>query len=126
LCHKAFCLWKCLTYLRETSFIANNFLNFPNIGGLALNKSELIDEIARRSDLEKRQAEAALQALVDAVIDATKAGDKVSILGFGNFVPTSRAARTGRNPQTGEPVEIAAAKGVRFAPGSAFKTALNG
>lgn len=115
-----------MTLRKETSFIANNFLNFPNIGGLALNKSELIDEIARRSDLEKRQAEAALQALIETVVEATKAGDKVSILGFGNFVPTSRAARTGRNPQTGEPVAIAAAKGVRFAPGSAFKTALNG
>jgi DNA-binding protein HU-beta len=98
----------------------------PHIGGLALNKSELVDEIARRADLEKRQAEAALNALVEAVMDATKSGDKVSILGFGNFVPTSRAARTGRNPQTGEPVDIKASKGVRFAPGSAFKTALNG
>ena len=90
-----------------------------------MNKSELIDDIARRSGLEKREAEAALAAFVDAVVGATKDGDKVSILGFGNFVPTSRAARTGRNPQTGEPVQIAAAKGVRFAPGSAFKTALN-
>ena len=116
---------KCLTLQRETSFIATNFPNFPHIGGLALNKSELVDEIARRADLEKRQAEAALNALVEAVMDATKSGDKVSILGFGNFVPTSRAARTGRNPQTGEPVDIKASKGVRFAPGSAFKTALN-
>ncbi|HEX7166968.1 MAG TPA: HU family DNA-binding protein [Acidimicrobiales bacterium] len=91
-----------------------------------MNKSELIDDIARRAGLEKRQAEAALSALVESVIEATKTGDKVSILGFGNFVPTARAARTGRNPQTGAPVEIAASKGVRFAPGSAFKSALNG
>ena len=91
-----------------------------------MNKSELVDDIARRADLEKRQAEAALNALVESVIEATKAGDKVSILGFGNFVPTSRAARTGRNPQTGAPVDIAASKSVRFAPGTAFKTALNG
>ena len=91
-----------------------------------MNKSELVDDIARRADLEKRQAESALNALVESVIEATKRGDKVSILGFGNFVPTSRAARTGRNPQTGEPVQIAASKGVRFAPGQAFKTALNG
>lgn len=90
-----------------------------------MNKSELVDDIARRSGLEKRQAESALTALVEAVMDATKNGDKVSILGFGNFVPTSRAARTGRNPQTGAPVDIAASKGVRFAPGSAFKSALN-
>ena len=91
-----------------------------------MNKGELVDEIARRADLEKRQAEAALNALVESVIEATKSGDKVSILGFGNFVPTSRSARTGRNPQTGAPVEIAASKSVRFAPGTAFKTALNG
>ena len=91
-----------------------------------MNKSELVDEIARRSDLEKRQAEAALSAFAETIVDAMKRGDKVSILGFGNFVPTARAARTGRNPQTGEPVEIAASKGVRFAPGAAFKTALNG
>ncbi|HEX4978843.1 MAG TPA: HU family DNA-binding protein [Acidimicrobiales bacterium] len=90
-----------------------------------MNKSELVDDIARRADLEKRHAEAALNAFVAAVMDATRAGQKVSILGFGNFVPTSRAARTGRNPQTGEPVDIAASKGVRFAPGSAFKSALN-
>jgi DNA-binding protein HU-beta len=90
-----------------------------------LNKSELIEDIARRAGLEKRQAESALNAFVEAVMDAAKAGDKVSILGFGNFVPTSRAARTGRNPQTGAPVQIAAAKGVRFAPGAAFKSTLN-
>ena len=91
-----------------------------------MNKSELIEDIARRAGLEKRQAESALNAFVEAVMDAAKSGDKVSILGFGNFVPTSRAARTGRNPQTGAPVQIAAAKGVRFAPGAAFKSTLNG
>jgi len=91
-----------------------------------LNKSELIEDIAKRAGLEKRQAESALNAFVEAVMDATKTGDKVTVLGFGNFVPTSRAARTGRNPQTGAPVQIAASKSVRFAPGAAFKTALNG
>lgn len=91
-----------------------------------MNKSELIEAIAEKASLEKRQAESALNAFVDAVMDATKSGDKVSILGFGNFVPTQRAARTGRNPQTGAPVQIAASKGVRFAPGAAFKSALNG
>src|SRR5437870_4159225 len=55
----------------------------------------------------------------------TRAGNKVSIFGFGTFTPTSRAARMGRNPQTGAPVKIAASKGVRFAPAAAFKSSLN-
>ncbi len=90
-----------------------------------MNKGELIESIAERSGLDKRQAEGALQAFVDAVVESTKGGDRVAILGFGSFNPTSRGARTGRNPQTGEPVKIAASKGVRFAPGTAFKAALN-
>lgn len=90
-----------------------------------MNKGELVESIAQRSGLDKRQAEGALNAFVDAVMETTKGGDRVAILGFGTFNPTSRAARTGRNPQTGAPVKIAASKGVRFAPGSAFKSALN-
>ena len=90
-----------------------------------MNKGELVESIAQRSGLDKRQAEGALNAFVDAVVEATKGGDRVAILGFGSFNPSSRAARTGRNPQTGEPVKIAASKGVRFAAGAAFKSALN-
>ena len=90
-----------------------------------MNKGELVESIAQRSGLDKRQAEGALNAFVDAVMDATKGGDRVAILGFGTFNPTSRAARTGRNPQTGAPVKIAASKAVRFAPGAAFKSTLN-
>ena len=90
-----------------------------------MNKGELVEAVASRSGLDKRQAESALNAFVDSVMAATKAGEKVAILGFGTFNPTSRAARVGRNPQTGAPVKIAASKGVRFGPGAAFKTALN-
>ena len=90
-----------------------------------MNKGELVEAMAQRAGLDRRQAEGALNAFVDAVMDAAKGGERVAILGFGTFNPTSRGARTGRNPQTGEPVKIAASKGVRFAPGSAFKTALN-
>jgi DNA-binding protein HU-beta len=92
---------------------------------VAVNKGELVESIAQRSGLDKRQAEGALNAFVDAVMEATKGGERVAILGFGSFNPSSRAARTGRNPQTGAPVKIAASKGVRFAAGSAFKSALN-
>ena len=91
-----------------------------------MNKGELVESIAQRSGLDKRQAEGALKAFVDAVMDAVKGGDRVAILGFGSFTPRSRSARTGRNPQTGAPVKIAASKSVGFAPGAAFKTTLNG
>ncbi len=90
-----------------------------------MNKGELVETMAERAGLDKRQAESALNAFVNVVMAAAKGGDKVTILGFGTFNPTSRGARTGRNPQTGAPVKIAASKGVRFAPGAAFKAALN-
>ena len=90
-----------------------------------MNKGELVESIATRSGLDKRQAEGALNAFVDAVMDAVKGGERVAILGFGSFNPRSRSARTGRNPQTGAPVKIAASKSVGFAPGAAFKTTLN-
>ncbi len=90
-----------------------------------MNKSELVDEVASAASLDKRSAEAAVTAMIDAVIAETKAGNKTSLFGFGTFNPTARAARTGRNPQTGAPVKIAASRGVRFAPASAFKQALN-
>jgi DNA-binding protein HU-beta len=93
---------------------------------VAVNKGELVESIVSRSGLDKRQAEGALNAFVDAVMDAVKGGDRVAILGFGSFTPRSRSARTGRNPQTGAPVKIAASKSVGFAPGAAFKTTLNG
>ena len=90
-----------------------------------MNRSELVEAVAGTTGLEKRQAESAVTAFIDAVMAEAKSGSKVSIFGFGTFTPTSRAARTGRNPQTGAPVKIAASKGVRFAPASAFKSALN-
>jgi DNA-binding protein HU-beta len=92
---------------------------------VAVNKGELVESIATRSGLERRQAEGALKAFVDSVMDAVRSGDRVAILGFGSFTPRSRSARTGRNPQTGAPVKIAASKSVGFAPGAAFKTTLN-
>jgi DNA-binding protein HU-beta len=90
-----------------------------------LNRTELVERVAETTGLDKRNAEAAVVAVADAVMSETKAGNKVSIFGFGTFTPTSRAARTGRNPQTGAPVKIAASKSVRFAPASAYKSSLN-
>ena len=91
-----------------------------------MNKSELVQRIAETANLSRAQAENAVNAFINTVVAETKKGEKTSITGFGNFVPTARSARMGRNPQTGAPVKIAASKGVRFAAGAAFKAALGG
>ena len=90
-----------------------------------MNKSELVDHVRDAAGLDRRTAESAVNAFLDAVMADVRSGNKVSISGFGIFNPTSRAARMGRNPQTGAPVKIAASKGVRFAPAQAFKNELN-
>ena len=90
-----------------------------------MNKSELVDHVRDAAGLERRQAEEAVNAVLSAIISDVKSGNKVSISGFGIFNPRSRAARTGRNPQTGAPVKIAASKGVGFSPAQAFKNELN-
>ncbi len=108
---------------QQNLFHCHNFPNFPTEA--AVNKGDLVEAVSDRAGLDKRSAEAALNAFFESVMEAVTAGDKVSIPGFGSFNPTSRAARTGRNPQTGAPVQIAASRGVRFAPGSAFKSAVN-
>jgi DNA-binding protein HU-beta len=90
-----------------------------------VNRTELVEVVASKTGLDKKQAESAVAAVTESVVAETKAGNKVTIFGFGTFSPSSRAARMGRNPQTGAPVRIAASRGVRFAPASAFKEALN-
>ncbi len=90
-----------------------------------MNKSELIEAVAAAAGLDRKQADAAVGAFVDSVVTTARAGESVSIFGFGTFKPTARAARTGRNPQTGAPVKIAASKSVKFQPATAFKSALN-
>jgi len=90
-----------------------------------VNKSELIDAIAASADIPKAAAGRALDATVDAITGALKDGDQVVLVGFGTFAVKERAARTGRNPQTGEPIQIAAAKVPGFKPGKALKDAVN-
>ena len=90
-----------------------------------MNRSELVQHVAEQTGLNRTTADQAVDAFVEAVMSATKKGEKVQLFGFGTFTPTARAARMGRNPQTGDPVKIAASKGVRFAPASVFKSALN-
>lgn len=90
-----------------------------------MNKSELIDAVAAAADISKASAGRALDAMVDSVTNALKEGDQVVLVGFGTFAVKERAARTGRNPQTGEPIEIAAAKVPGFKAGKALKDAVN-
>jgi len=90
-----------------------------------MNKSELIDMIAKTADLSKTKAEAALNATIDAVTTALKKGDEVKLIGFGTFKVSQRAATTGRNPRTGEAIQIAASKQAKFVAGKALKDAVN-
>lgn len=90
-----------------------------------MNKSELIDAIAESADLSKASATRALDAVIDTITDSLKSDDQVVLVGFGTFSVKDRAARTGRNPQTGAPIEIAAAKIPSFKAGKALKDAVN-
>ncbi len=83
-----------------------------------MNKAELIDAIASKAGLSKADAKKALDAFVDTTSDALKKGDRVALVGFGSFSVSERGARTGRNPQTGQPIKIAAKKVVKFKAGS--------
>ncbi len=90
-----------------------------------MNKTELVEAIAASADLPKAAAGRALDAVVDAITAALKSNDQVVLVGFGTFAVKDRAARTGRNPQTGNPIEIAAARIPSFKPGKALKDAVN-
>ena len=89
-----------------------------------MNKAQLIEVIAAKSELSKKDAEAALNATVDAIKEALKAGDKIQLVGFGTFAVKARAARSARNPRTGETIEVAAAKVPAFSAGKALKDAV--
>lgn len=90
-----------------------------------MNKSELIDQIAASAEISKAAAGRALDATVEAVKEALKKGDLVTLVGFGTFYVGERAARSGRNPRTGGTINIKAAKVPKFRPGKALKDALN-
>lgn len=90
-----------------------------------MNKSELIKQIAERAGLTQAQATTALQAFETTVIDELANGREVALIGFGTFKVTDRAARTGRNPQTGAEIQIAASKVPSFKAGKALKEAVN-
>ncbi|GAA3332067.1 MULTISPECIES: HU family DNA-binding protein [Bacillaceae] len=89
-----------------------------------MNKTDLVNSVAEQAELTKKDAAQAVDAIFDAILNSLKAGDSVQILGFGNFEVRDRAARTGRNPQTGEEIEIPASKVPAFKPGKQLKEAV--
>lgn len=90
-----------------------------------MNKNDLIDSVSQSSGLSKADAGKAVDAVVGSITGALKSGDSVSLIGFGTFNVRNRAARTGRNPRTGEEIQIAAAKNPAFKAGKALKDAVN-
>jgi DNA-binding protein HU-beta len=94
--------------------------------GVNVNKTELIEHIAKNADTSKASAARSLEAMMDAVRKTLKKGGTVSLVGFGTFAVGKRAARLGRNPRTGDTIKIKAAKVPKFRPGKGLKDALNG
>lgn len=90
-----------------------------------MNKAELVDAVADSADISKAAASRAVDGLVAAISSALKNGDQVSLVGFGTFAVKERSARTGRNPRTGETINIAASKNPVFKAGKALKDAVN-
>ena len=86
-----------------------------------MNKTQLIEAVAAKADLKKKDAEAAVNALTEVIVEALKAGDKVQLVGFGTFEVKERAAREGRNPKTGETIKIDAVKYPVFKAGKGLK-----
>mgnify|MGYP001168508325 FL=1 len=90
-----------------------------------MNKTEFISAIAEKAELSKKDAEKALKAFTDVVEEELKKGEKIQLVGFGSFEVSERAAREGRNPQTGETMKIEACKAPKFKAGKALKDAVN-
>jgi DNA-binding protein HU-beta len=90
-----------------------------------MNKAELIDKIAKDADVTKTQANAAIDSFTDSIIATLKKGDRVTLVGFGTFSVSERAARNGRNPQTGEVIKIKARKVPKFKAGKEFSTKIS-
>ncbi|MDJ0556495.1 MAG: HU family DNA-binding protein [Microcoleaceae cyanobacterium MO_207.B10] len=86
-----------------------------------MNKGELVDEIARKADVTKKQADAVLSAALEVIMDAVASGDKVTLVGFGSFESRERKAREGRNPKTGDKMEIPETTVPAFSAGKSFK-----
>jgi DNA-binding protein HU-beta len=110
--------------VRETKFLRRQLSNPSHHEG-PVNKTELIEHIAKHADISKAAATRALESMIGAVKTTLKKGGSVSLVGFGTYAVGKRAARSGRNPRTGAQIKIKAAKVPKFRPGKALKDALN-
>jgi len=90
-----------------------------------VNRNELVDSVSGKTDMKKSDASKAVDAVFDAIAEALKGGDEVRLVGFGTFSVASRAASEGRNPRTGEKIQIAASKQAKFKPGKGLRDSLN-
>lgn len=99
--------------------------NYLGVKGYQVNKTQLVEKIADQADLSKASAGRALDALIETVTETLKADEQVALVGFGTFSVRTRAARTGRNPKTGEEIQISEAKVPAFKAGKALKDACN-
>ena len=90
-----------------------------------MNRNELVDSVSGKTDMKKSDASKAVDAVFDAIAEALKGGDEVRLVGFGTFSVASRAASEGRNPRTGEKIQIAASKQAKFKPGKGLRDSLN-
>lgn len=91
-----------------------------------MHKTDLVARVADLTDMKPEKADAAVSAMIEHITNSLSRGESISLIGFGSFNKTTRAARTGRNPQTGAVIDIAASSGVAFKPGKALKDAVNG
>ncbi len=91
-----------------------------------MNKNDLVSAVAEATDTSKADAARAVEGVFDVITNALKGGDSVQVIGFGNFSVADRAARQGRNPRTGEPIQIKASRQPKFKAGKALKEAVNG
>jgi DNA-binding protein HU-beta len=113
----------CLTFALDYVLMFSTHVDVRRF--LPVNKGELVEAIASVAQISKTDAEGALNAFISSVQQAVADGDKVTLPGFGTFAPSARKARTGMNPQTREPIQIAASNSVKFTVGSDFKKRVN-
>lgn len=116
-------LYICIDVLRDAIILSKTKLSKRRSS--SMNKTELVAAMAEQAGLSKKDAEAALKAFTDVVAEQLKKGDKIQLVGFGTFEVAERAAREGRNPQTGAAMPIAASKAPKFKAGKAFKDMVN-
>ena len=110
--------------VRPISFL-NHLVRTETDGGDAMTKADLIEALANKLDINRGDAEKAVNIVLDDIVNALHQGERVNISGFGTFSVSTRQARTGRNPKTGASIEIAASRSAKFKPGKQLKDSLN-